>query len=357
MERADVVVIGAGAMGSATAWWLARLGADVVLLEQFPQGHALGSSHGGSRIFRFAYPDPHYVRLAQEALPLWRELEDDAGEPLLDITGAVDHGDPSSVELITSTLASCGGAHERLTADAAHERWPGMRFEGPVLYHPDGGRCRADAAVRALQDRAAAHGADVRFATGAASLAVIVGGDAVEVRAPELDEVWHARVAVVTAGGWVRSVLEGTEAAGVLPPITVTQEQVQHFAPRHEGQGDDSLAWPSFIHHRQPWTYGLLTPGEGVKVAEHHVGAVIDADHRVPRDPRAEATIVRYVEQWFPGLDPAPVHTAECLYTTTPDESFVLERVGPVVVGSPCSGHGFKFTPAIGRRIAKMAGW
>jgi sarcosine oxidase len=352
VARADVVVIGAGAMGSATAWWLARLGADVVLLEQFAQGHALGSSHGGSRIFRFAYPDPHYVRLAQEALPLWRELEDDAGVPLLDITGAVDHGDPASVEQITSALASCGGAHERLGADEAHERWPGMRFEGDVLFHPDGGRCRADDTVRALQDRAAAHGADVRFDAGAASLSVLDGGDGVEVRAPQLDESWRARVAVVTAGGWVGSVLAGTDAVDVLPPINVTQEQVQHFVPL-----DGRHAWPSFIHHRAPWTYGLETPGEGVKVAEHHVGPVIDPDHRVPRDAGAEATIARYVEHWFPGLDPTPVHTAECLYTTTPDESFVLERVGPVVVGSPCSGHGFKFTPAVGRRIAKMAGW
>src|SRR4051795_1887127 len=108
MEHADVVVIGAGAMGSAAAWWLARLGADVVLVEQFEQGHTLGSSHGGSRIFRFGYPDPWYVRLAQEALPLWRELEDDAGVPLLDITGAVDHGDRASLHAIASAMGECG---------------------------------------------------------------------------------------------------------------------------------------------------------------------------------------------------------------------------------------------------------
>jgi sarcosine oxidase len=350
VQRADVVVIGAGAMGSATAWWLARQGVDVVLVEQFEQGHALGSSHGGARIFRLAYPDPAYVRLAQESLPLWRELEDDAGATLLDITGAVDHGDPASIDAVAAGLAAGGAAHERLSAKEATARWPGMRFAGEVLFHPDGGRCRAGAAVCALQDRAAAHGADVRFGAGPASLDIIDGGDRVEVRAPEADLVWQARVAVVTAGGWVGSVLAGVPAARALPTLTVTQEQVQHFAPRQPAE------WPSFIHHRQPWTYGLLAPGEGVKVGEHHVGPVIDADRRVPRNANAEATIVRYVEEWFPGLDPTPVHTAECLYTTTPDESFVLERVGPVVVGSPCSGHGFKFTPAIGRRLAKMAG-
>ena len=93
--RCDVVVIGAGAMGSSTAWWLARRGRSVVLLEQFEQGHLRGSSHGGSRIFRLAYPDAEYVALAQAALPLWRELEADAEVPLLDTTGGLDHGDPT----------------------------------------------------------------------------------------------------------------------------------------------------------------------------------------------------------------------------------------------------------------------
>ena len=88
-------------MGSATAWWLARRGVEVALFEQFAPGHTRGSSHGGTRIFRFAYYDPFYVRMAQASLPLWRVLEDDAGESLLDITGAVDHGEPSSVDTST----------------------------------------------------------------------------------------------------------------------------------------------------------------------------------------------------------------------------------------------------------------
>ena len=101
----DVVVVGAGAMGSSTAWWLARRGVDVVLLEQFEQGHVRGSSHGGSRIFRFAYPEPDFVALAQRALPLWRELEDDAGVPLLDTTGGVDHGDVGMTTVLGERLA------------------------------------------------------------------------------------------------------------------------------------------------------------------------------------------------------------------------------------------------------------
>ena len=338
-RRVDVVVIGAGVMGSATAWWLARRGVDVALLEQFEPGHTLGSSHGGTRIFRFAYYDPTYVRMAQAAMPLWRELEDDAGEPLLEITGAIDHGTPASVDMVANAMTACDVPFERLTPDQAAERWPAARFDRSVVFHPDGGRCLADATVAALQRRAAAHGADVRFNIKA-SLRILT--DKVEVDAG--DEVVTARVAVVTAGAWVAKVL-GAQA----PNVTVTQEQVQHFTPVVEQE------WPSFIHHRDKWIYGLLTPGEGVKVDEHFAGPVIDPDARVPRNLEHDAAMVRYVEEWMPGLDPTPRHKAECLYTATPDESFVLERVGPVVIGSPCSGHGFKFAPLIGQHLADLA--
>ena len=339
----DVIVIGGGAAGSSAAWSLARRGVDVTLLERFAAGHDRGSSHGASRIFRFAYPDPNYVRLAQAALPLWRALEDDAGEPLLDTTGAVDHGDPSSIARTIAALAACDAPHDVVSVAEAAERWPFMRCEGSVLFHPDGGRCRADATVAALQRRAAAHGAAVHHSAGAVTV-----GDDLEVVAPALERSWRPKAVVVTVGAWTESVV-GRRVA--LPPLTVTQEQVQHFTPR---VGPD-VPWPSFIHHQEPWVYGLISPGEGMKVARHHVGPVVDPDARPVRDTAADDIVSRYVEQWFPGLDPTAIHTAECLYTTTPDESFVIERSGPLVVGSACSGHGFKFTPLIGQRLADLA--
>jgi sarcosine oxidase len=346
VTRVDAVVVGAGAMGSSTAWWLARRGRSVALLEQFEQGHTRGSSHGATRIFRFAYPDPDYVRLAQAALPLWRDLENDAGRMLLETTGALDHGDAVSVATTSAALEACGVEHELIAADAASERWAHMRFEGSVLFHPAGGRCLADATVRALQDRAAAHGADVRFDVGRAQ--VSVRGDETVVRAG--DDEWTAPVTVVTAGAWVADTVG---ALVDLPPMKTTREQVQHFVPR---DGDDGSAWPSFIHHRRPWVYGVFSSREGMKVAEHHVGPELDPDEpdtSILGDLALRSSA--YVERWFPGLDPTPVHAARCLYTTTPSEDFVLDRRGPIVVGSPCSGHGFKFTPLVGRMLADLA--
>lgn len=328
-------------MGSSAAWWMARRGRDVVVLERFPQGHARGSSHGGSRIFRLAYPEPEYVRMAQEALYLWRSLEEDAQTTLLETTGGVDHG--KGVAAASRALDACGVPHEMLPAEQAAERWCGMRFEGPVLLQSDGGRALADTTVRALQDRAVHHGAELRFEEGMNTLEIDGGGVAVRT---DIDE-YRAGVAVIACGAWSAKVLEGVVP---LPPLSVTQEQIFHFAPR-----DQALEWPSFIYH-DLWIYGLLTPGEGVKVAEHHTGLVVDPDLRnFEIDAVGRGRVVQRVEEWFPGLVPEPVTSATCLYTTTPTEDFVIDSYGPLVVAAGFSGHGFKFTPLIGRLLADLA--
>jgi sarcosine oxidase len=346
MTDCDVVVVGAGAMGSATAWWLARRGADVMLLEQFEAAHQRGSSHGSTRIFRLAYADQRYVEMARDALRLWRELEDDAGLELLVTTGGLDHGDVSSLEPVVDALARTGVPHEIVSASEAAHRWPGFVFEGPVVHQPDAGRINADAAVQALQQRAQSHGCPVRFGEPVRALAPL-GHDRIVV-VTEFGE-YRARVAVVTAGAWVTNVLAGVVD---LPPLTVTREQVFHFPSRMV-----DAFWPSYIHHAGVFMYGLQGPGdEGVKVAEHRTGAVTTADERsFDIDEPGRQRVIRYVTRWMPGLDPTPLSASTCLYTNTPDESFVIERHGPVVVGSPCSGHGFKFAPLIGRRLASLA--
>jgi sarcosine oxidase len=345
MEQVDHVVIGAGAMGSATAWWLARAGRSVALVERFEQGHARGSSHGVSRIFRFAYADPRYVRMAMAALPLWRELEDDAGVALLDCVGALDHGPADRIAEISAAMRAAGARHEVLPGPTAEERVPGMRFEESVLFHPDGGRVLADATVRALQDRSADLGADVVFGAGPATLRLERGTPVVEAGGRS----WSARTAVVTAGAWVEPVLGDLVR---LPPLAVTQEQTVHFA----APGGVPDEWPSFIHHERPWRYGLLSPGQGVKIAGHFEGAVTDPDQRDGvLDAARVAAIERYVERWLPGLVPEATLGTTCLYTTTPTEQFVVDRIGRVVVGSPCSGHGFKFTPYVGKVLADLA--
>jgi sarcosine oxidase len=162
-------------------------------------------------------------------------------------------------------------------------------------------------------------------------------------------EHYRATRAVVTAGAWVGSLLSGLID---LAAVTVTREQVFHFPSRTGG-----VAWPSYIYHGHPFIYGLQGPGdEGIKVAEHHTGAVTTADQRsFDIDESGRQRVIQHVAKWMPGLDPAPTSASTCLYTNTSDESFIIERHGPIVVGSACSGHGFKFVPLIGRQLARLA--
>jgi sarcosine oxidase len=355
VTRVDVVVVGGGAMGSAAAWQLARRGRSVVLLERFAAGHAHGASHGATRNFNLAYADDVYADLVCEARRLWDQLADETGETLLDLVGLVNHGDTRHFAAVESVLERRGVRTERLTAQESAARWRGIRFRSEVLHIPAAGRVRADVALLALRRAAVRHGADFRYETPVESIEV-AGDTAVRVHTAD-DSVEGARL-VVTAGAWT-SRLVGELVR--LPRLVVTQEQPAHFAVV-----DEDAVWPSFNHRPDPgvpdddyWyslVYGMLTPGEGVKAGWHAVGPVTDPDARSYRpEPHQLASLQRYARDWLPGVDPDSYVPISCTYTLTDNENFILDRVGPIVVGAGFSGHGFKFTPAIGRVLADLA--
>jgi sarcosine oxidase len=147
-DRVDVVIIGAGLAGSATAWALARRGRSAVVLEAFQPGHRRGSSHGSARIFRRGYPDPFYVRLTGDAQRLWQQLADEAGEEFVLTTGGIDFGPAREQEKMYEILRTFGVTAELLPPGAAAERWPGVAFgTDPVMFHPDAGVIDADRAM------------------------------------------------------------------------------------------------------------------------------------------------------------------------------------------------------------------
>ncbi|MBT1596933.1 FAD-dependent oxidoreductase [Curtobacterium flaccumfaciens] len=349
---APVVVVGAGVVGAATAYALTARGERVLLVEQHARGHHLGSSHGATRIFRQGYADPEYVALTTRALALWEGLEKAAGEELIVRTGAVDHGRPEVVDAIAAALADADIPHESLTPEQAAARWPGIAFEGHVLTHASAGRIRSDRTVEAFLTLAERTGlADLRFDTRVTGLDD--HGDDVTVTLSDGTAVRTASV-VAAVGSWAPTLVGGLligRGTG-LPAIRVTQEQPAHF-PSHL----PDEAWPSFVH----WAdgddvYGLLTPGEGVKVGFHGTGPVVDPDDRDFTPVPAEAERLQaYVARYVPGVDATKPTFISCLYDNSPDEDFVIDRMGPLTVATGFSGHGFKFAPLLGEMLADLA--
>jgi sarcosine oxidase len=274
-----VAIVGAGINGVAAAYALASAGDEVTLYEQFRLGHTRGSSHGASRIFRLAYPDPEWVRLAQEALPGWRALEADSGATLLELNGLVELA-PAGVEGSRAALEACGARCEEVTGV------PGLTLPGPALLQLDAGIILADVAHRAFLEGALRRGARL----------------VEEAHIEHLDAL-DADAVVVTAGPWIRRLVPDL-------PVETTRETVCYFRL--------SAAPPS----------------------------VVDYDTRHG---------VCWVFSRFDGVEPEPERVETCFYTSTRDERFLLERRGRVVVGSACSGHGFKFAPVVGERLAALA--
>ena len=348
--RVDVVIIGAGLAGSAAAWALARRGRSAVVLEAFEPGHRRGSSHGSARIFRRAYPDPLYVALTGQAQRLWRELADEAGEELVLTTGGIDFGPAREQEKMHEILRSSGVPVELLPASAAAERWPGVAFgTNPVMFQPDAGVLDAERAMVAMRALAQAHGAQIHY--GSPVLNVSASDDGAVVRTA--DRSWQAPVVVVAAGAWLEPLLGGQVP---LPPLVVTQQEAFHFAPRAPGSPA-----PVFIYHGESASYGLLAGRDGqvpgaIKVGKHDLTAVTTGDDRDGIVSAAGRERVRaFVRERLEYLDPDPVGEVTCLYTSTATEDFILDRHGPFVVVSACSGHGAKFAPLTGEIAADLA--
>jgi sarcosine oxidase len=315
-----VAVVGAGVMGCATAWALSERGAQVTLHEQFELDHERGSSHGRTRIFRVAYPDAYWIRFAQDAYTGWRDLDPD----LLGLYGLIELvADP---ELTSArALDECGVPYRLLDRDEVRARGANLPEGWTALQTTDAGVVFADRARYAFLEAARV---DVETNS----------------RIESTDEL-DADVVVVTAGSWVRDLVPDL-------PVTVTRETVAYF--EREGPPPPSIVDLN-AETGGHGMYSLHDPVHGLKAGAHHAGTEADPDTEAPPDPEIVERIGAWVRDRFPDVDPNPVETQTCLYTTTADQSFILERRGRVVVGSACSGHGFKFAPAVGRRLADLA--
>ena len=356
MERYDAIVVGGGTMGSAAAWALATRGARTLVLEQFRHVHGRGSHGGQTRIIRHAYAEsPEYVPLVLRADELWRELEDTVGTQVLHRTGGLEMSGPGGdhARSVRRSATEHGLPHEWLTPDEVRRRWPvwDIGDDWEACYTPGAGFLTTEPSLRSLRRAAERLGAVFREEEPVRAWEATL--DAIDVRTDQ--GVYGAERLIVTAGAWAGSIL--TELG---LPLTVLRKTLWWLA----------VADPTpFVPERFPVfiaesaegdVYGFPLHDEpGLKVARHSGGEPFDPDatDRVARDEEKQE-VVPFVRRRLRGVSDRVTSSAVCLYTVTPDHDFVVDRHPErlnVVIGAGFSGHGFKFTPAIGEELAALA--
>ncbi|RUS86889.1 hypothetical protein EGW08_005368 [Elysia chlorotica] len=321
----DVIVVGAGIEGSASAYNLAKDGKKVLLLEQFSLPHTRGSSHGQSRITRYAYAMDFYVRMMVDAFPMWATLQEEAGEEFFLNCGVLDlRGNLESARKVTSALATYDIPHELLTAREIRRRFPVMTVGDTDLavYDPSGGILRADKALASFQKVFKQLGGTIH--DNEAVLTVKPGSPAKVVTSRS---VYAASSVVIAAGPWAGHF---TSALGLRLPLKVKKKK-RSFQLLF-------LFW----------------------VANHN-GAPSDPDHRdrlSSDDAWIEEHVTSTVKSTFPGLEPKPAITEVCMYTVSEDHDHPIIDRHPkydnIIIAAGFSGHGFKLAPAVGKLVMEL---
>ena len=368
----DVIVIGLGAMGSAAVYQLAKRGAKVLGIDRFTPPHAYGSSHGETRITRLACGEgPEYSQFAKRSHAIWRELERDTGASLLVQNGflaisgegkrAANHENAAFLDTSFEAAKQARITHEALDDRAIAARFPAFRFSAGdrAYFEPEGGFVYPERCVDTQLKQAKALGADLRV------------GETVTRFAPSLDGVevatdrttYSAAKVIVSAGAWLPGLLRRDQTEQF-----VVRRQVMHWFKIRDGEPLDRYRadrFPTYIWQlpaRQaiygfPWT-GDGTPTIKVATEQYDSSTTADTVDRTVGAPEIDAMYREFVEPYFPGATGVSERTAVCLYTCVPHARFVIDRLPEnerVIVASPCSGHGFKHSAAIGQALAELA--
>lgn len=353
----DHIIIGVGGMGSATAAELARRGRKVLGLEQFDIPHDFGSSHGLTRIIRLAYNEhPNYVPLMRRAYEMWRELEDGFGEKLLFITGGLDAG-PRDGRVFPGALAACelhSLEHEVLSASEVTARYPGIALPEnfSAVFQPDAGFLRPEQCIVAHVIDAQTHGADIRAREAVTGWSV--DGDGVTVTTTR--GTYSAGSLVITAGAWAGKLLSA------VAPTALPQRQVLGW---FQPQDPDLYAlgnFPVFIIDAEEGEYYgfpvFAVPGFKLGRFYHREEPADPDNQRREVDDEDEEILRRAVRRYFPQANGPTMALKHCMFTNSPDNHFILDRVPgqpQVAVAAGFSGHGFKFCSVIGEIMADLA--
>jgi sarcosine oxidase len=354
----NAIVVGLGAMGSATLYHLARRGWRVLGLEQFAPGHKQGSSHGDSRIIRETYFEhPLYVPLVRRAHELWRELEDRSGSSLMTITGGIMIGPPDG-SVVRGTLRSAEEhelPHEILTPAEVREKFPAFHLDKGLVavFDPRAGFLDPEACNRAHVKLARDAGAETRFSEPALDWNADGGG----VRVTTSSSTYTADRLVITAGAW-----DGALLPDLVLPLTIERQAVFWLEPARDPDLYDLGRFPIYAYEYRAGSicYGFPRLPRGVKASVMHDGETVPSPDSTKRtvDETEVRPLRAALKPILPALSEAPVRESDlCLFTNTPDHDFIIDFhpfFPQVLISSPCSGHGFKFASAIGEIQADL---
>ena len=348
------IIVGLGAMGSAAACHLARRGQRVLGLDQFSPPHTSGSSHGQTRIIREAYFEhPLYVPLLQRAYELWHELEAVTKESLLLTTGGLMIGSPGG-EVFPGSKRSAEEhrlPHEVLTAAEVRRRFPALQphDDQQAVWEPRAGILFPERCISAHLQAARSWGAQLHVDERV--LGWSGEGRGVRVRTSRGD--YLASNLLLTAGAWAQTLLPDISL-----PLQVERQVLFWFDAARDPECFRPDRCPIHLWEtpRGELFYGFPDLGDGVKLARHHSGAITTADS-VDRvvSSEDEAAMRRLAARYIPSSNGALRNAVVCLYTNTPDSHFWIDRHPghpQVLIGSPCSGHGFKFASVMGEVLA-----
>uniref|UniRef100_A0A4W4HTU8 Peroxisomal sarcosine oxidase n=1 Tax=Electrophorus electricus TaxID=8005 RepID=A0A4W4HTU8_ELEEL len=358
-EVYDCIVIGAGIQGSCTAYHLAKNNKTTLLLEQFVLPHSRGSSHGQTRIIRKAYEQDFYTHMMEESYELWAQLEKEAGIRLFSRTGLLVMGpeDGKNFQLIKSSLQRNKVPSVELQRHRFSQHIPNVNLAAGdgALVDSTAGVLYADRAVRAAQMIFQARGGIIKDGQ---KVVHIQPGAVVTVTTGS--DMYKARSVVITAGPWASTLLSLT---GLELPLRVLIN-VCYWKEKVPGSYSIRNRFPCFIQlepkEAEHDIYGLPSNEyPGLMKVCYHMGSETDPDERDGRMDRADVDAVGcYIRRCFPGLVPVPAVVESCLYTITPDRHFVLDRhpaYSNIVIGAGFSGHGFKFSPVVGKVLCELS--
>jgi sarcosine oxidase len=354
----DAIVVGLGAIGSGAAYWLSRrLGDRVLGLEQFALGHGNGAGQDHSRIIRYSYHRPEYVRLARRAYQAWAEVEAESGTRIVTTTGGLDVGPREAaipLEDYSRSMTAEGIAFEHLDGPEIARRWPQWRLgdEHHGLFQADAGIADPNRGNAAHQRLARVRGATLLEHARVTRLREVAGGD-IEVELAD-GSVHRAPQVVLAADAWTNELLGSFDRR---LPLTIIQAQVTYFA-----SPDPALfapeRFPIWIWMDDPSFYGFPTYGEAGPKAAEDVGGdeVTPATRTFERNEDGFRRLTDFLGRHLPGHLGPEIYTKTCLYTLTPDRDFVVDRLpdAPGVLVALGAAHAFKFASALGRILAEL---